>query len=385
MPAPFEAVLLVDRYLRGVRIDSFLLRHFRNYTPFRIQRMIRAGCVRIDDVRAELVERVYPGQHVRVRLVEPPDKLLAPSVRPLELLYEDEFLLVANKPPGQIAHPVGESLPTTLANAVQSHLDRQTPFPGLLRPGIVHRLDRETSGAIVVPKDHLTHRLLSIDFQRQRVAKEYLALVEGTVRDDSGTIDLPIGESLETPLLMSCRAEARAARPARTRYEVVARFARHTLVRALPRTGRLHQIRVHFATLGHPIVGDEFYGPFGVIARKPDRAARADDAFAASHDSPGGRDANDERGADVEDEDLDAVEDGDVAAATPAFRFTLPDRPDVGIARHALHAARLAFAHPVLGTWSTFEAPLPDDMQGLIDALAAPADPPVPAPLPATP
>ncbi|MGE3313909.1 MAG: hypothetical protein AB7O26_02250, partial [Planctomycetaceae bacterium] len=147
--APFVAELVVERYLAGGRIDTFLLRHFRNYTPFAMQRMIHAGLVQVNGVAVPLEHRVRRGEFVSVQLVEPPDKLLASEQGPLEIVYEDPWLIVVDKPPGQIAHPVGMHNTDTLCNAVQYHLDRQSPRPGLLRPGIVHRIDRYTSGLIV--------------------------------------------------------------------------------------------------------------------------------------------------------------------------------------------------------------------------------------------
>jgi 23S rRNA pseudouridine1911/1915/1917 synthase len=318
---PFTAELVVERYLSGVRIDSFLARHFRNYTSFRMQRLVQCGYARINDVAVDIDQRVFRGQRVSVRLCEPPDKLLPPEPLPLEILYEDPWLVVVNKPAGLVTHPVPAFQRRTLANALQWHLDQQTVLPGLLRPGIVHRLDRQTSGVIAVTKEHLSHRLLSIEFQRSRVSKAYLALVEGAMAKNSGAVDLPIGRAAgHRCALMSARADAREAKPSRTLYEIVERFDAHTLVRAKPLTGRNHQIRVHLATIGHPVVGDEFYGRYGVLKSNADGNA------------PGG--------------------DNNLAG------------------RHALHAERLGFSHPILREWMDLHAPLPPDMQRAI-ALAA--------------
>ncbi|MEX2286332.1 MAG: pseudouridine synthase, partial [Planctomycetaceae bacterium] len=146
----FQAELTVESYLSGVRIDSFLIRHFRNYTSFRMQRMIRAGHAAIDGVRVGLASRVFRGQRVTMCLTEPPDKLLESQPLPLDILYEDPWLIVINKRAGMASHPVGDYQSDTLSNALQHHFDRQTALPGLLRAGIVHRLDRLTSGVIVV-------------------------------------------------------------------------------------------------------------------------------------------------------------------------------------------------------------------------------------------
>jgi 23S rRNA pseudouridine1911/1915/1917 synthase len=339
---PFAAELTVERYLGGVRLDSFLVRHFRNYTPYRMQRMIRSGNASVNGVVAELPTRVFPGQQVRLRLVEPPDKLLEPEPLPLDILYEDSWLVAVNKPAGQISHPVGIYQSGTLCNALQHHFDRQTALPGLLRPGIVHRIDRMTSGVLVVAKEHLAHRRLSIGFQQGRCEKEYLAIVEGMVADNELSIDSPIGR---VPgggsILMSVSADARNARPALTRVRVLGRFDNATLVSALPFTGRNHQIRVHLASIGHPVLADEYYGPFGEIRKLPPSAA----CEPSSDDESG--DMDDEFTADTKNSADDAL-----------------------IGRHALHAHRLAFAHPVTRQRLTIEAPCADDMRRAIERLS---------------
>ncbi|MGH7200283.1 MAG: RluA family pseudouridine synthase, partial [Planctomycetaceae bacterium] len=192
-PGPFTAELIVEPYLSGVRIDTFLARHFRNYTSWRMMRMVRAGLAWVDDAPAAAEQRVFRGQRVRIRLVEPPDKLIGPQPGPLDVLYEDPWLVAVNKPAGQVVHPVADWQTETLSNVLQGHFDRQAARPGLLRPGFVHRLDRETSGVILCAKEHLAHRRLSLQFQKNRVRKAYVALVEGVLESDHGTIDLPIG------------------------------------------------------------------------------------------------------------------------------------------------------------------------------------------------
>ncbi|MCA9073033.1 MAG: RluA family pseudouridine synthase [Planctomycetaceae bacterium] len=298
----------VEKPLSGIRIDSFLSRHLRNYTSYRLQRMIRAGMATRNGGVIELETRVFAGQDIAFRLIEPPDKLLEPEPGDLEILFEDPWILALNKPAGIVAHPVGEFQTGTLANVVQTHLDRQTKCKGLLRPGIVHRLDRMTSGVIVLAKEHISHTELSVQFQKSKVQKAYVALVEGQLIEDRGEINLPIGHaaSRET-VLMSAAPDARKAKPACTRYEVIERFPHRTLIRALPKTGRIHQIRIHFATIGHPVVGDEFYEIGGRI--KP---------------------PNKERNQ-----------------------------------RHALHASQLAIQHPITKLPLSFEAPLPNEIREL--------------------
>jgi 23S rRNA pseudouridine1911/1915/1917 synthase len=338
---PFTAELIVERYLSGVRVDTFLARHFRNYTPWRLQRIVAAGQVKVDGTTVEIEERVYHGDTVRVRLIEPPDKLHRPQPLPLDIVYEDAWLIVVDKPPGQITHPAGDLQTGTLCNALQHHFDQQTSWPGLLRPGIVHRLDRMTSGLIVVAKEHLAHRQLSIQFQRERICKSYLALVEGVLESDSGTIDVPIGTSPEAgSVLMSCSPEAGDRRPSRTHYETLARGTEHTLVRARPRTGRNHQIRLHMASIGHPVLGDEFYGPFGAVKLSKVEYKALCARRASGRTNGASRESSDE-----------------AEASEPT-------------GRHALHAHRLEFEHPIFGGRIAFESPLPSDLRALVDRLA---------------
>jgi 23S rRNA pseudouridine1911/1915/1917 synthase len=337
---PFTAELTVESYLHGVRIDRFLVRHFRNYTPYRMQRLVRAGQVRIEGVTAETDDRVYKGQSVEVKLIEPPDHLLPPEPRELEILFEDSWLIVINKPPDIVVHPCGNYVSGSLANALQAHFDRQTPLRGLVRPGIVHRLDRLTSGVMVCTKDHLAHRKLSIHFEQGRVLKNYLALVHGVVPEDRGEIDLAIGQwPGGGTIRMSTAADAVDPRPSRTVYEVVERFERFTLVRAQPHTGRLHQIRVHLAGIGCPVVADEFYSPARVLTFT----------------------------------DLDSASVNGHAAEYGTVHSPAADEPL--LLRQALHAASLRFVHPITRDVVTFEAPLAADMERTLEVLRTRSSP----------
>lgn len=320
MNGPFTAELLVEADLHGIRIDSFLVKHFRNYSSWRMQRLAAAGQISIDHVAVEPTRRVFTGERVRVRLLEPPDKLVMPESVPFRVIHEDAWLLVVDKPAGVIAHPTGESQSGTLANGLQQFLDARTPCPGLLRPGIVHRLDRQTSGLMVVALHHRSHAELSTAFESGRVAKTYIALVEGVLKQDEGTINLPIGRARTgRGVLMSARGDAVKPKPAITRFRVLERYSSHTLVAARPQTGRNHQIRVHFAQLGHPLHGDAFY------------------------------------------------------AAGGTFRPAITDDSDT---RHALHAAMLEFAHPVTGVWLKFRCRLPSDLRSLRQQVAGSTAPP---------
>jgi 23S rRNA pseudouridine1911/1915/1917 synthase len=315
---PLTVECIVEAYLSGVRIDSFLSKHLRNYTSWRINRMVTAGLAKIDDQPAAPEDRVFRGQRVSLRLVEPPDKLLDPEPILVPVVYEDPWLIVVDKPAGLVAHPVGDFQDGTLSNVLQSHLDRQTAIRGLLRPGVVHRLDRMTSGLIVTAKEHLAHRLLSIDFQHGKLSKSYVALIEGCPDFETRTLEFSIGQRHGgNSVLMSARADAKNPRSAKTRVTVVERFERYAMVECVLFTGRNHQIRVHLSHIGHPILGDEYYGPHGTIKQAP--------------------------------------------------RF---DGDDPTEERHALHAASLGFFHPILREWMQFRTSPPADFWALADSLS---------------
>jgi 23S rRNA pseudouridine1911/1915/1917 synthase len=275
--------------------------------------MVCAGVVRIDDQPAQGSDRVFRGQRVSVRLIEPPDKLLEPFEFSVGIVYEDPWIIVVDKPAGLVAHPVGDFQEGTLSNALQTHLDQQTPIRGLLRPGVVHRLDRMTSGLIVTAKEHLSHRLLSIDFQTGKLSKSYVALIQGSPDFDTKILDMSIGQRPGgNSVLMSAKPDALNSRPARTRVTVVERLEGYSLVECVLFTGRNHQIRVHLSHVGHPVLGDEYYGPHGSIRSAP--------------------------------------------------RFD-GDEPTED--RHALHAASLGFLHPILRTWMQFRSDPPADFWSL--------------------
>lgn len=306
---PLRVDFIVEPYLSGTRIDTFLAKHLRNYTPWRLNRMVSAGMASIDDFPVDADQRVFRNQCVTLKLIEPPDKLLEPFEIELSIVYEDPWLIVVDKPAGIVAHPVGDFQDGTLSNALQYYLDQQTALKGLLRPGVVHRLDRMTSGLIVTAKDHMAHRLLSIDFQQGKLSKSYVALVDGSPDFEQRMIELPIGQRPGgNSVLMSARPDAKSPRPAKTKATVVKRLDKHSIVECVLFTGRNHQIRVHLAELGYPIAGDEFYGPHGTIRNSP--------------------------------------------------RF---DGDDPTENRHALHATSLGFFHPILREWMQFHTEPPQD------------------------
>jgi len=303
-------------------------------------RIVRAGLVRVDHIPADEATRVFSGQTVSVQLIEPPDRVLESHPTEVPILYSDPWMLIVDKPAGLIAHPTGEYQLNSLANVLQTHVDKLTPMRGLLRPGIVHRLDRQTSGLMVVALTYPSHRSIAMGFEAGRVSKSYLALTEGVFASNTGSLKQAIGQaSTGRHVLMSCRGDCRDPRPSQTNYEVIERYPSHTLVKATPLTGRNHQIRVHFAHLGHPLIGDEFYkanGQFHPLRQKP-----------------------------IPNPDASAEEDGDDSGPGP-IETGLPIR------RHALHACRLAFAHPISGLWMEFHSPLPMDFRETIKVLRQP-------------
>jgi 23S rRNA pseudouridine1911/1915/1917 synthase len=322
-PLSTEPVTLtVEARAHGWRVDHYLGRLFPNYSRALFQRAIAQGHVEVNGLAVKPSRRLRMNDHIRVRLPEAPDETLAPEDIPLEVLYEDAALVVINKPADMVTHPGKAHYGGTLAAALQFHFNQLSDAAGKLRPGIVHRLDRDTTGVIIVAKDNQVHHRLSDQFARREVHKEYRAIVRGTVERDTGLIEthLRIHPKVREKMMV-CEPEG-SSRPAVTRYEVLQRFRGFTEVRLLPQTGRTHQLRVHLKHIGHPIVADRLYGGQGELR--------------------------------FEEITADATNgDGD---------GTL-------ISRQALHARRLELRHPVTERVMAWEAPLPDDMQRTLEAL----------------
>jgi len=307
----------------GMRLDVFLARRMPDWSRSQVQRQIRSGRVTVG------VETVYKagteveaGAKVVIRAARH-ELRATPEDLPLDIIYEDADLVVVNKPAGMVVH-VGAGVKSgTLANALLHHIRSLSRAGGELRPGIVHRLDRMTSGLVVAAKTDAAHRALSDQFKAREVHKTYVALVHGRLAQEQGEIQRPIGRDPRRRVKM--RPGGIAPRQAVTRYRVKERFGNCTLVEAEPITGRTHQIRVHFASLGHPIVGDTMYGA-------PSRlTAHAGWRFEGQ------------------------------GLPEPAEQKTLT--------RNFLHAARLEFLHPITGQRMSFEVPLPPELEEFLDAL----------------
>ena len=296
----------------GARLDVFLVSVLGGQSRSHIQRLIKDGYVRVDGHEAKPNQPVKTGQAVAVDIPDLVDPAPHGEDLPLQIVYQDRDLVVVDKPAGMVVHPAAGHASGTLVNALLHQVADLSGIGGERRPGIVHRLDRGTSGLMVVAKHDAAHEELARQFHDREVEKEYIALVWGEVQAGR-RIDAPIGRDPVDRKKMSARS--RRSREAVTRIVRAHRLGPAlTLARVAIHTGRTHQIRVHLSAIGHPIVGDPLYG--GVRRRVP----------------------------------------GDVRAVTHL------DRP-------FLHAARLAFTHPVEGRRMEFESALPDDLQRVLDEL----------------
>jgi 23S rRNA pseudouridine1911/1915/1917 synthase len=301
----------------GVRLDRFLASVVAGRSRSQIQRLIKDQSVRVSGRIAKANQPVKAGQTIVFEVPEPVDAEPQPEALPLPILYQDRDLIVVDKPAGMVVHPAAGHASGTLVNALLHHIDDLSGIGGEKRPGIVHRLDRGTSGLMVIAKNDAAHEELARQFHDREVEKEYIALVWGVVQAGR-RIDVPIGRDPNNRKKMSARS--------RRSREAVTRITRTehlnpavTLAQIAIHTGRTHQIRVHLSAIGHPVVGDPLYG--GVRRHVP---------------------------ADV--------------------------RPVMRLQRPFLHAAKLAFNHPADGRRMEFTSELPDDLQVVLDALRAPSD-----------
>lgn len=290
------------------RLDEFIAQQLPKISLTRIRRLIAEGDVLVNQEKSVKGVRLQHGDQVSVKIYAAEKSSATPEPIPLDILYEDDHLIVVNKPVGLLVHPSRHDKSGTLLNGLAYHFWEASG--AAIRPGLVHRLDRDTSGVIVVAKTPRAHRTLSKHFRERWVRKFYQALVSGRMERDSGEINAPIGCDPKAWPHWRVMSESEEGKPAQTRYRVKRRFSAHTLLELEPLTGRTHQLRIHCNLIGHPIVGDRIY---------------------ASEIDP----------------------------------TTIKDQPK----HHLLHASRLIFRHPALNQEMDFEAPMPREMRNVIEAL----------------
>ncbi|MCA9049799.1 MAG: RluA family pseudouridine synthase [Planctomycetaceae bacterium] len=311
--------LTVESRAHGWRLDHYLSRLFPNHSRSQLQKSVEAGHVLLNGISTRSSRRLRVNDRLSVQLQDADTAHFQPEDIPLDILYEDDSLVVVNKPAGMVVHPGRGSYSGTLASALQFHFNRLSDVGGRHRPGIVHRLDRDTTGVILVAKDNRIHQKISHQFERRETQKEYLAIVRGIPELESDFIRTHMCVHYRIRERMMVCAPTERSREAVTFYRTAEKFAGFALMELHPKTGRTHQLRVHMLHIGTPIVADRLYtGETRVTQRtlQPDSAT-----------------------------------------------------DDILIERQALHAHRLTIIHPVTQQPITFEAPLPPDFQTTLQAL----------------
>ena len=294
------------------RLDLVLSAALEDYSRSFIQKLFEKECVLIDgNVCTEKKHKCKAGEKVTVSIPVPKLLEAEPEDIPLDIVYEDDNLLVVNKPAGMVVHPAPGNFSGTLVNALMHHCgDNLSSINGVIRPGIVHRIDKDTSGLLVVAKTDAAHTGLSEQMAEHSITRRYIAIVYSNIKEDDGTVDEAIGRDpsnrLRNTVLHEGMQGFQSAKPAVTHYKVLERFGDFTLIEARLETGRTHQIRVHMTHIRHPLLGDELYGPA---------------------------------------------------------------RNKQGAKRQMLHARVLGFVHPVSGEYMEFESPVPEDFQKVINKL----------------
>ncbi len=301
------------------RIDAYLAARFPDYSRTFINRLVRNGWVEVNGCSVKPSYRPARGDRIVARVPAIDYSSVEPENITLDIIYEDDWILVINKPYDMVVHPSRGHQSGTLVNAAAYHCSRLSDCGNRLRPGIVHRLDRDTTGVIVMVKNDAVHEAIAKQFEERSVKKEYLAVCDGIVELDSDIIDAPVGKHNSSGDRMAVRYDS--GKPARTVYEVQERLADTSVVRCFPVSGRTHQIRVHMKHVGHPIVCDPLYG----------------------------------RGGAVYESDLSGMEH-------------CPSEQPI-IERQALHARRISLFHPALEKTMSFQAPLPEDIKKLIEVM----------------
>ena len=244
----------------GERIDRFLSGNLEELSRSYIQKLLKEKRIVVNGSPVKANYKVNAGDMIRVQIPDPEPVDILPENIPLDILYEDEDILVVNKPKGMVVHPAPGHYSHTLVNAVLYHCgSRLSGINGVLRPGIVHRIDMDTTGSLLICKNDRAHQILAEDLKKHHITRRYHAIVHGRIKEDTGTVTASIGRHPVDRKKMSIKAPN--GRPAVTHYRVLERFEGFTYIECELETGRTHQIRVHMASIGHPILGDSVYGP----------------------------------------------------------------------------------------------------------------------------
>lgn len=327
--------------LEDYRLDVYITKRLKEYSRNLIQRFIKDGLVKVNGKTSKPSYELHVGDNITLsvpRLIKPQ---MVPESIPLTIIHEDEDMIIVNKPPNMVVHPAGGHWSGTLANALLGHCGvlpsavdferivggkKKPSDESIYRPGIVHRLDKNTSGIMLAAKTARAHMSLGKQFAKRTIKKEYLAIVEGEVKMDSDIIDKPMSRHKFHKEKMAV-AKKGEGREAVSHYEVQERFKGFTFVKVAPKTGRTHQIRVHLASIGHPIVGDTTYGGSAKLSI-----------------------------GDLLTEELKKESDDNLLN-------------EILLDRQALHAYKIMFQHPLSGNIMSFCADLPDDMKRALEAL----------------
>ena len=244
----------------GERIDRFLSEEIADLSRSYIQKLLKEGSISVNGNAVKANYRVNEGDEIRVEIPEPEMPDILPEDIPLDILYEDDDILVVNKPKGMVVHPAPGHYSHTLVNAVLYHCgSRLSGINGVLRPGIVHRIDMDTTGSLLICKNDKAHQILADELKEHSITRRYHAIVHGNLKEDTGTVNAPIGRHPVDRKKMSTKSSS--GRHAVTHYRVLERFGDFTHIECELETGRTHQIRVHMSSIGHPILGDAVYGP----------------------------------------------------------------------------------------------------------------------------
>lgn len=289
----------------GERIDKYLSEQLEDMTRSHIQKLIKENMVRVNGMTVKSNFKLSASDQIEVEIPELKEPDILPENIPLDILYEDQDILVVNKPKGMVVHPAPGHYTGTLVNAIMYHCkDNLSGINGVMRPGIVHRIDMDTTGSLLICKNDRAHQALAEQLKEHSITRKYHAIVHGRLKEDEGTIDKPIGRHPIDRKKMSVHCTN--GREAVTHYRVLKRFQQFTYIECQLETGRTHQIRVHMSSIGHPILGDQVYGP----AKCPYK-----------------------------------------------------------LQGQTLHAKVLGITHPTTGKYMEFDAPLPDYFQGLLEKM----------------